>query len=1034
MTDTLLAADEEDLPGRSRRGRILDDEDIAVLYDRPSFTDEERETFFTLSQAEQSHLETMEEGHVQLYFLLQLGYFHAKHRFFPFTFAAVATDVDYLRQRYLADVQDLALTRLNPRTIGIQRDTICALTGYRPTTAVERDLIAERARQVARISSKPVYVFQEVLDYLTDQRIIGPKYTVMQDLIRQALTAEHRRITQILEATILDIEAAALDALLTETAGRVPLTWLRPDPKATTHTAMRDEIQRGATLRPLYDQAQQVIPLLEISREAVAYYAWLASSYYTVVRLQRLSPWTRRLYLLCFVQHRYQRFNDHLIGCFLQVVKEYSDEATGVAQELVAAQRLALTRDLPKAGRALKLLATPPYPPETTIATLQTAAYQHLSAARLNQLADYLIDKSHIDEAGFYWQHISALVHRVKTRLRPVFGALALSALRPNAPLLEAVQFLQAAFAAGRTLSKIATEEFPVRAVPVRQKRHVYTTDAEGYPDLLRDRYEFLIYRQVRKAIESGDLFCRDSVQYRSFEDDLISAEAWQDKETILANLGVPLLLQPIQEQLAALETELEAQIVTVNQRITSGENTHVTVRRGRKRTTWLVRYPRPRDPVNHAFFDQLPHVNMASVLQWANERCSFMAAFTHGSGRYQKQPPDAHLIRACLVAWGTNMGLGRMGSISDIPYHTLALASENYLRLETLQAANDRVCNAIAAMPLFQQYDLGGHVHSSSDGQKFESQRPTITARHSPKYFGLKKGMVDYSLVASHLPIGARVIGAHEHESHYVFDLLKNNTTDIRPTMHSTDTHGTNQVNFALLHLFGYMFAPRFKNLPKKVRTSLSGFRLPREYGELLLAPMHKLNTALIEAEWDNLLRIFASLALKTTSQHIIVRKLNAYARKNTTRQALWEYDRIISSRYLLRYVDSPTLRQNVQRALNRGEQYHQLRRAVSYANFGKLRFTTEEDQQIWSECSRLIANCIICYNMHLIAEFIAQKEAAGDQQSVSVLREVSPVAWQHINFYGRYEFATLLEAIDVEAIVAGLLHHQFKSVTAAA
>ena len=47
-----------------------------------------------------------------------------------------------------------------------------------------------------------------------------------------------------------------------------------------------------------------------------------------------------------------------------------------------------------------------------------------------------------------------------------------------------------------------------------------------------------------------------------------------------------------------------------------------------------------------------------------------------------------------------------------------------------------------------------------------------------------------------------------------------------------------------------------------------------------------------------------------------------------------LWEYDNIIKSLYLLDYVDSVPLRQNVQRALNRGESYHQLRRAVSYAN----------------------------------------------------------------------------------------------------
>ncbi len=37
-------------------------------------------------------------------------------------------------------------------------------------------------------------------------------------------------------------------------------------------------------------------------------------------------------------------------------------------------------------------------------------------------------------------------------------------------------------------------------------------------------------------------------------------------------------------------------------------------------------------------------------------------------------------------------MGLGRLGEISDLSYQTLASTSENYLRLETLHAANDCV------------------------------------------------------------------------------------------------------------------------------------------------------------------------------------------------------------------------------------------------------------------------------------------------------------------------------------------------------
>jgi TnpA family transposase len=233
--------------------------------------------------------------------------------------------------------------------------------------------------------------------------------------------------------------------------------------------------------------------------------------------------------------------------------------------------------------------------------------------------------------------------------------------------------------------------------------------------------------------------------------------------------------------------------------------------------------------------------------------------------------------------------------------------------------------------------------------------------------------------MVANHVPVNARIIGANEHESHYVFDILFNNTTDIQPTMHSTDTHGTNEVNFALLHLFGYQFAPRYRDIYDKVRTSLYGFKHPSQYDVgLLLKPIRKLTPHLVIEEWGNIQRILVSLALKSTTQSIIVGKLSAYARKNKTRRALWEYDHIIRSLYLLDYIDSPPLRQHVQRAVNRGESYHKLRRAVSYANFGKLRFTTEHEQQLWGECSRLITNCIIYYNATILSNLGLQALSA--------------------------------------------------------
>ncbi|WP_432418900.1 Tn3 family transposase [Bacillus thuringiensis] len=45
-----------------------------------------------------------------------------------------------------------------------------------------------------------------------------------------------------------------------------------------------------------------------------------------------------------------------------------------------------------------------------------------------------------------------------------------------------------------------------------------------------------------------------------------------------------------------------------------------------------------------------------------------------------------------------------------------------------------------------------------------------------------MNKGITSYTMVANHIPIQARIIGANEHESHYVFDILYNNTTNIKP------------------------------------------------------------------------------------------------------------------------------------------------------------------------------------------------------------------------------------------------------------
>ncbi len=1004
-----------------KRLQILDADELEALYGRPRFTPEERLQYLTLTPPEHDARALLRSVPSQLYFMLQLAYFKAKQLFFTFTFAEVADDVAYLLAHAGLAAPDLPFAPLNKRTILHHRQLILDLFRYRLCTAPERQQLAIRARQAARMSSKPIYVFREFLQYLIEQRIVLPGYTVLQELVGKALTEEQQRLMALLQTQLAPTERAAFDTLFADTDGLYTLTRLKHAPKDFSLSEMRQEIRRADQLRPLYQLATRIVPELEISNEGIKYYASLVS-YYSVFRLQQLDPWLVYLYLLCFVVHRYQQCHDHLLTCFIHTVTQAIEEAKAAVKEQLATQRLERNADLLKAGQILKLFTSDQIAATTPFQAVRSAAFAILDRHKLDQIADYISTKVHVDELAVQWAHVDQQATRLKRHLRPILMAVDVTATRADAPLLEAVQFLKTTFEKGRSLGQVASDTFPTQFMPVRLKRYLYAPDQSGQKRLMGDRYEVLVYRQLRNALESGDLFCHDSVRFRSFEDDLISDQDWQDKETVIAQAGLLILLQPIQDHLAALERQLEARIVAVNQRIAAGENTYFKIKRRGDRTRWTLQYPRRSEAINHGVFDRLRPLDIGSLLHFVNQACPFMTCFEHVLGRYVNQMLDERVIRACLVAWGTNMGLGRMGEISDIPYQTLARVSENFLRLETLHAANDCVSNAIAALPIFRYYDLGDVIHSSSDGQKFETRLHTINARNSPKYFGLQKGVVGYTLSANHIPVNARIIGAHEHESHFVFDLLFNNTTDIQPNIHSTDTHGANEVNFVLLHMFNYQFAPRYKAIQEKVRTSLYGFHHPSQYGELMLKPIRKINTELIVEEWDNLQRIFVSLARKTATQSIIVGKLSAYARKNKTRQALWEYDNIIRSLYLLEFIDSPPLRQNVQRALNRGENYHQLRRAVSYANFGKLRFQTEDEQQLWNECCRLITNCIIYYNASILSRLLAHKEAAGDRAGAEVLTQVSPIAWQHINFYGRYEFTKGLTPINLEAIVEEL------------
>lgn len=160
---------------------------------------------------------------------------------------------------------------------------------------------------------------------------------------------------------------------------------------------------------------------------------------------------------------------------------------------------------------------------------------------------------------------------------------------------------------------------------------------------------------------------------------------------------------------------------------------------RGEKKR-WQLLYPSEDEPVNSPFFGKLPGIGIADLLWFVHQYTGFLKSFSQVLDRYVKHAPDPRELLACIVAMGTNMGIGKMAEVSGMNYASLLNTARNFLRQETLHAASDAISNAIASLPAFHLYDIRDEVHSSSDGQRIETQIDTVNARYSPKYFGLKR------------------------------------------------------------------------------------------------------------------------------------------------------------------------------------------------------------------------------------------------------------------------------------------------------
>ena len=275
------------------------------------------------------------------------------------------------------------------------------------------------------------------------------------------------------------------------------------DFKSRMISAERDKL---ISIKPLYLLAQSLLPKLNLSHQNIQYYASLVDYYTTYDLRKELKSEQTYLYLLCYIQQRYLHLNDNLMDAFFIHLKQFEGEIKEKAQEAYSEYAISKQSELSVMKQLARLFVMPELSNEVNFGEVRKTAFTIIPEEELRHKVSMDGEKE-LKAIDFQWKMIDKHFHRYKLQLRPLMMAIDFSSTAPDSPWLAAITWLKEIFDADKTINKYPVIESPEKTRPKRLHPYLFDTNAKGEQKFHGDRYEFWIYRQMKKRLKAGELY-----------------------------------------------------------------------------------------------------------------------------------------------------------------------------------------------------------------------------------------------------------------------------------------------------------------------------------------------------------------------------------------------------------------------------------------------------------------------------------------------------------------------------------------------
>lgn len=959
------------------------DQRIAFVKIPADMTERELETYYTFSQYDLDIIQRHRRDHNRLGFAIQLCVL----RYPGWSLSDVEPIPNYVIQ-YIArqiNVQPHSFSLYAERdsTKHEHLEEIRQVYSYQNFSARTYREVAHFLLKHALQNGNSMYLLRIVQEELRNRKTILPGVTTLERLVWETRQRAEEHIFKSLTCTLSDSQKQKLDKLIDPFVEnrKTPLAWLRELPGQSSPETFLKVIERLEYIRdlklPIHTQEVHPNRLLQLSR---------VGSRYEPHSFRRFKENKKYAILVAYLVTLSQDLIDQAIEIHDRQMMILQSKGRKTQEEIQKQNGKAVNEKVihfADIGAAIIQARDEGLDPFGAIEKVMSWDKVVMSVEEAKKLArpmnyDYL---DLLENRFFYLR-----------KYTPIFlKSLEFHSTQATEPLMRALKTLNEMNESGK---RKVPKDTPLDFIPKRWKNHV--SDEAG--TINRHYYEIAALTELRNHIRSGDVSVVGSRLHKDFEEYLVPKDEWIATRSTETRLAVR---SSAEEYLEERRQSLAQRLTWVSNNFDSLEG--VSIEKTKLRVDRLEKNtPEEARAFSLSLYSLLPKIELTDLLMEVAHWTGFDEMFIHASTSRPPKGDEKITLMATLMAMGTNIGLTKMANATpkNITYHQMANAAQWRLYDDAINRAQAVLVNFQHKLSLASHWGDGST--SSSDGMRVPVGVSSLHAEANPHY-GTGKGATIYRFTSDQFStFHTKVINTNARDAVHVIDGLLHHETELNIEEHYTDTAGYTDQVFGLSHLLGFRFAPRIRDLSD---AKLYTMQKPNEFPDLENVLRGRINTTIIQENFDDVLRLAHSIREGKVSSSLIMGKLGSYARQNKLATALREMGRIEKTIFMLDYISNKALRRRIQRGLNKGEAMNGLARALFFGKRGELRERGLQDQLQRASALNIIINAISVWNTVYLTEATKVLQKKGDFRE-DLLKHISPLGWEHINFLGAYNF----------------------------